>query len=58
VWQQKVFYKLLGMKYKIIYKKVFENGIADALSRRPHTSDTLLNMPSSVPQWCDDLVAG
>lgn len=34
-WQQKVFTKLLGLQYKIIYKKGRENRAADALSRRP-----------------------
>jgi len=32
-WQQKVFSKLLGLQYKILYKKGSENGVADALSR-------------------------
>ena len=35
-WQQKVFSKLLGLQYKILYKKDSENGAANALSRRVH----------------------
>lgn len=34
-WQQKVFSKLLGLSYKIIYRKGTENRAADALSRYP-----------------------
>jgi hypothetical protein len=34
-WQQKVFTKLLGLNYKIIYKKGIDNKVVDALSRRP-----------------------
>lgn len=32
-WQQKVFTKLLGMQYRIIYKQGTDNRVADALSR-------------------------
>ena len=32
-WQQKVFTKLLGLQYRIVYKKGVDNGAADALSR-------------------------
>lgn len=35
-WQQKVFTKLLGLRYKIVYRKGTENQAADALSRRDH----------------------
>ena len=35
-WQQKVFTKLLGLQYKVVYKKGVENGVADALSRKSH----------------------
>jgi hypothetical protein len=33
--QQKAFIKLLGLQYKIAYKKGLENKAADALSRQP-----------------------
>jgi hypothetical protein len=33
-WQQKVFTKLLGLNYRIVYKKGSENRVIDALSRR------------------------
>lgn len=53
-WQQKLFTKLLGLNYKIIYKKGIENGVADALSRCP-TSDTLFSISTITPQWLQDL---
>ena len=31
-WQQKVFTKLLGLQYRIVYKKGIDNGATDALS--------------------------
>ena len=37
-WQQRVFTKLLGLQYKIVYKRGSDNRAADALSRRPHVS--------------------
>lgn len=40
-WQQKVFAKLLGLQYKIIYRKGSDGTAADALSRRPHTESLL-----------------
>lgn len=40
-WQQEALTKLLGLNYKILYKKGTENSVADALSRVSHaqTSD-------------------
>lgn len=34
-WQQKVFTKLIGLQYKIVYRKGSENGVIDALSCYP-----------------------
>jgi hypothetical protein len=31
-WQQKVFTKLLGFNYRIVYKKGVENTVADSLT--------------------------
>jgi transposase InsO family protein len=53
VWQQKVFTKLLGLQYKIIYKKGVDNRVADALSRRVHVDDQCLLISTSVPQWLE-----
>jgi hypothetical protein len=35
-WQQKVFTKLLGLQFRVVYRSGAENKVADALSRRPH----------------------
>jgi hypothetical protein len=57
-WQQKVFTKLLGLQYKILYKKGIENGAADALSHRPHESSELYHISSSSPQWLSEIMDG
>ena len=48
-WQQKLFTKLLGLQYKIIYKKGCDNGAVDALSRRSHSDHHLLALSTSSP---------
>jgi hypothetical protein len=40
-WQQKVFARLMGLQYKILYKKGVDNGAADALSHRRHPDQLL-----------------
>ena len=49
-WQQKVFTKLLGLQYKIVYKQGADNRVADALSRRSSV-DQILAISSSTPLW-------
>lgn len=56
-WQQKVFTKLLGLRFKIKYKKGSENRVADALSRRPHPDGELLALTVQHPAWLQDVVA-
>jgi hypothetical protein len=46
-----VFTKLLGLQYKILYKKGVENHVADALSRRDHSSAQLCILSTASPQW-------
>ena len=53
-WQQRVFTKLLGLQYKIIYKKGLDNNAADALSRCP-TTDKLLAISTVQPQWLEEI---
>jgi hypothetical protein len=53
-WQQKVFTKLLGLHYKVIYKKGFKNNATDALSRFP-THDQLMVVSFVQPQWLQDI---
>lgn len=60
-WQQKVFTKLLGLQYKIIYKPGFDNRVADTLSRRsnvPQPPTYLLAMSTCAPSWTSDIVQG
>lgn len=47
-WQQKVFTRLLGLQYKIVYKQGSDNRVADALSRQS-SSDQVLAISSCTP---------
>jgi len=49
-WQHKVFTKLLGFQYKVLYKKGTENGAADALSRHPNHAEVMATS-TVIPQW-------
>jgi hypothetical protein len=51
IWQHKVNSKLVGIQYKVIYKKGSYNRVADALSRRMHASDELCSISPVIPQW-------
>ena len=50
-WQQKVFSKLLGLQYRIVYRKGFDNRAADALSRHPSPPALCAAVTSLVPSW-------
>ena len=50
-WQHKVFTKLLGLQYRIVYKKGCDNRVADALSRHPHHESQLLAISCCQPVW-------
>jgi hypothetical protein len=49
-WQQKVFTKLLGFQYKVVYKRGVENSAADALSRHPNPAEVMV-ITTAVPHW-------
>jgi hypothetical protein len=53
-WQQKVFTKLLGLQYQIIYKPGTSNRVADALSRRGQPEE-LCAVSASLPAWMNDI---
>ena len=53
-WQQKVFTRLLGLQYRIVYKKGVDNGAADALSRAPAVQCAAISI--SQPQWLVDVL--
>jgi hypothetical protein len=50
-WQHKVFTKLMGLQYKIVYKKGSDNRVADALSRRPHPDLASFAISRAQPAW-------
>jgi hypothetical protein len=50
-WQHKVLSKLMGLQYRIAYKKGSENRVADALSRRPHPDMEIHAISRCHPAW-------
>jgi hypothetical protein len=57
-WQQKVFTKLIGLQYKIIYRKDSKNRVADALSQHPAPTDQLLALSFVTPIWLEKVQEG
>jgi transposase InsO family protein len=57
-WQQRVFTELLGLQYRIVYKKGVDNGAADALSRRPQEGLEVFHVSATSPQWLSKVVQG
>lgn len=55
MWQQKVFTKILGLRYCIVYKKGSDNTAADALSRCVHDSGVCCAISVATPPWCEEL---
>lgn len=53
-WQQKVFYKLLGHRYKVVYHRGVDNGVADAFSHRRH-SEILMAVSAPSYSWLSAL---
>jgi hypothetical protein len=48
-----VFTKLLGLQYKIIYKKGANNRVANALSRHPNPPEQIMAISSVTPVWLE-----
>ena len=55
--QQKAFIKLLGLQYKILYKKGLENKAVDALSRQAEPV-SLAAITASTPKWLEIILEG
>lgn len=52
-WQKKVFTRLIGLQYRIIYRQGADNGAADALSRAPHVQCSSVSV--CQPRWLDEV---
>jgi hypothetical protein len=57
LWQQKVYSKLAGLQYKIIYKQRCENVAADALSRRGQSVECS-SISQYTPSWIQEVITG
>ena len=55
-WQQRVFSKLLGLQYRIVYRPGTDNRAADALSRHPDPPAVCLAVSSMVPNWVQAVI--
>lgn len=54
-WQPKVFTKLIGLQYQIVYCKGADNHAADALSRAPTLQCSVVSV--AQPQWLHKVAA-
>lgn len=57
-WQHKAFTKLLGLSYKIVYRKGTSNAAADALSRKFQGDSELSVVSSCTPTWLLEVAQG
>lgn len=55
-WQQKAYTKLMGLQYRICYRKGIHNSAADALSRKEPNSAELVAISEGVPLWMQDIL--
>jgi hypothetical protein len=56
--QQKAFYRLLGLQYRIVYKKGSANKAANALSRRTHENADVHAISTICPKWLEIVTEG
>lgn len=55
--QLKGVFKLLGLQYKILYRKRVDNKVVDALSQRPISEDVLLSTDNSIQcTWMQHII--
>jgi hypothetical protein len=52
-----MFTKLIGLQYNVVYKKGSENSVADALSRRPHSTNQMMALSVCTPTWLAEVRA-
>lgn len=57
-WQQKLFSKLVGLQFKIIYKPGSSDIVADALSRKSVHDSVCAAVSVITPQWIQEVIAG
>jgi hypothetical protein len=55
-WQQKLFSKLAGLQFRIIYKPGTSNRVADALSRKPVHDLVCAAVSVITPQWIQEVM--
>lgn len=57
-WQQKVYTKMVGLRYRIVYKKGSDNTSADDLSRMPHPPVSCFALSQCAPTWLQAMITG
>jgi hypothetical protein len=58
-WQHKALTKMLGLQYKIMYKKGVDNRVVDALSRYIHPGTEELHIVLACkPVWLEAVASG
>ena len=58
IWQQKLFSKLVGLQFHIVYKPGSSNRVADALSRKTVHDSTCAALSVITPTWIQEVIAG
>lgn len=57
-WQLRMFSKLVGLQYKVVYKPGSSNLVADALSRHPSAPAQLQAVSASSLAWLFEVIEG